>query len=707
MDDHRGTTAATSTSSIASSSAREIKTPASAPANFRVGNKRYTAEEAAAAAAAFGGSLGSVRENAGGGGGVDDSHRELEGGDGQSYHSSPLVWNNSPHRGRSRRELEQKIRHRTHRSRPAAGYFDHGNDAKDGQNKSDDKEYKSADAPLSKALTDILLQTAILGIDTTAKLSKPTLALTRNTILPQIILPLIHDLWEQYAPIRLQTWIKVVPSSLKNVGNLLWDTEPGKALGTKLNQLGDNALDMASSDVARQCWIDLTVTIIKIMEALHTPEVRALLDQYAVGMCRFVDVWSSGKAKQVWFDISDTIWAMLEVGSDPLVVMSLAEGCAQICFALEREREGLKQRKAKEFASDRQNTANRRRERDQRQRGIYPPGKEVVREGEGRENVERAFLDGLGNDQDEKEEEEEDGIVDDGPPRVILPTSPMNVDANIKAFQDGMLHPIASREYEGDSESEITTEIEDLRCNEGSGVIRQDNSQSIHSTTVAHKLEQQLRYEDGDDYQQHDGQDVPHENDGEASEMYDAFNESVLQFYHRMNEVLAETRKKSKLRESIALQRQTRVETSSSQSNNVHVDGNKADDTTTNEPAYNMLSSRSILSMSKKWWKLLLVVAICGVVITSILWFALGCYGFYVVFLGGGNTLQLSPFAPLSEMQQQPSPAIVIQLVVGQNEEGELDDGSCVVSKATPTISLDNWNKMKLDVDKVIRQTTG
>ena len=49
----------------------------------------------------------------------------------------------------------------------------------------------------------------------------------------------------------------------------------------------------------------------------------------------------------------------------------------------------------------------------------------------------------------------------------------------------------------------------------------------------------------------------------------------------------------------------------------------------------------------------------------------------------------------------------MIQLVVGQNEEGVLDDGSCVVSKATPTISLDNWNKMKLDVDKVIRQTTG
>ena len=74
--------------------------------------------------------------------------------------------------------------------------------------------------PLPKALTDFLVHTAFLGIDTTAKLSKPILGpgleLTQHTLLPQIILPLFREIAEEYLPVRVQNWMKVVPTSLKH-----------------------------------------------------------------------------------------------------------------------------------------------------------------------------------------------------------------------------------------------------------------------------------------------------------------------------------------------------------------------------------------------------------------------------------------------------------------------------------------------------------
>ena len=83
--------------------------------------------------------------------------------------------------------------------------------------------------------------------------------------------------------------MKVVPSSLRNVKDLLLETDSGKELGEKTLNLGENLVDVTSSDAARQCLIDYTVLLIKLLEALHTPEVKSMLDQAAVGACRIVD----------------------------------------------------------------------------------------------------------------------------------------------------------------------------------------------------------------------------------------------------------------------------------------------------------------------------------------------------------------------------------------------------------------------------------
>mmetsp|Transcript_35957 Transcript_35957/g.58623 ORF Transcript_35957/g.58623 Transcript_35957/m.58623 type:complete len:644 (+) Transcript_35957:393-2324(+) len=610
--------------------------------------------------------------------------------------------------------------------------------------------------PLPKVLTDLLLQTALLGIDTTAKLSKPTLELTKNTLLPHIILPLIQEIWGQYTPIRLQTWMKVVPTSWKNVGNLLWDTEAGQALGEKAGQLGEHVVDMASSDVARQCWIDVTIALIKLMEALHTPEVKALLDQFAVGACRFVDVLSSGKAKQVWFDGSDAVWALIEAGSDPVMVTSLAEGCAHICFALERERESLKQGRSKGSAAargggdssakvDRLIASKKRRERDRRQMETYPPGKRVVSGGVGRDGFEEALLDGLDGDIDMQEENQgdfEDKIYDniddmagdEGPPqRVIVPmNSSENIGGDIgdqsKSAEvpfSNILNDADNNQDEAinpnvvnndDSESEITTEIEDLRCDEDPlcnddmhtqssasekpSPNRQDNAIAYeqdgnvdHAATLQNQIEQL-------DWRPHD------DDDGIASEMYDTFEEPILQFYRRLNEVLVETRKQGKY----DLQHLPRGDHRVKGDDKLEIDRDATSDAAADRGAISSPTTspvvRALFGVRTKWWKLIIIASICGVATMCMLWFALGCYGFYVLLIGGGHAYH-SPLMPPYTMQQPSN--IVIQLVTSKSKEmidacdANTNSKECLTnSDGVASISLDDWNKLKVDVDAII-----
>jgi len=672
------------------------------------------------------------------------------------------MWNSStPQRIKSRRELEQKIRHRNQvRSNV---HYDRGggvmtttipnfptgltdDDRNSRKSKNEDNGASSAPTlPLPKVLTDILLQTALLGIDTTAKLSKPTIELTKNTLLPQIIIPLLEEIWELYTPIRLQTWMKVVPTSLKNVGTLLWDTEAGRTLGEKAGHLAENVVDMASSEVSRQCCIDATISLIKLAEALHTPEIKSLLDQCAVGACRVVDVLSSGKAKQVWFDVSDAVWAAIEVGSDDATVVLLAEGCAQVCFALERERESLKGRRRRYTASagagdgdtkeERLKAAKRRQERDRRQMGTYPPGKRVVREEGGRDGFEEALLDGLNRHigrREENQREFEDqiyGSIDnnaegDGPPqRVMVPTnSSENIGGDVGNWskdaeddnennRDEVIDP---QNVIHDDESEITTEIEDLGGGDG-GLIDYDDvqtqssaseqmSSSRHDNVLAY--EQDGDADDGESFEhQIDDLDWRANDDGDASEMYDNFEEPILQFYRRLNEVLVETRKQGKF----DVRHSSRGAHGVVGDDKSEIEGDSTSTDAFPSPASAPVST-GLFGIRKKWWKLIIIASICGVAAMCMLWFAIGCYGFYVLVVGRGH-ISHPPPAPANVLQQPSN--VVIQLVIPKSQEkidacdSNLNSEECAKkSDEVASISLDDWNKLKLDVDAIIRKSS-
>jgi hypothetical protein len=567
-------------------------------------------------------------------------------------------------RHKSMKQLQQEVERRSHlRSRPS---YTIGQPSD--QKKKEEKEEKNN--PPFKALTDLLFQTAVLGINTTAKVTKPTLS--------HVILPLFRDLWELYMPNRIQTWMKVLPKTLSNLGNLLWDTDSGKVLGNKFNELRDDVIDMASSNAARQCWIDFTVGIIKIIEALHTPEVKALLDQYAVSICRFVDVWSSGKAKQIWFDLSATLWALVEVGSDPLVVMSLAEGCAQICFALEEERRSLKQWREKESA------ARRRKERDVRQMEMYPNDGEMI---SGREGVEKALMHTLGH----AKSEENTDVLKSGPPSVIVQNNQLREDRDRdETTQTPTLDPIASAEQDG--ESEITTEeIEDLQLQEKSS----DHEQWIRLDSGGQKI----TYEHGDGDSTPDVASQPDNNDDQP-DLGDVFQESIMQFHRRLNEVLDETRKGSKLSEVIE---RKLMKDNKLLKKECHEEATDRQVISQNETPTTPAIILRALHVNK--WKILIVGAICFAATIVVTWFAFGCYGFYVIFLGGGQQFHVkSSLIPQQLTSQQdgsqPQQPVIIQVLVGENTAG----GKSGSSSNCASMSLDDWKQMSRDVETAIRK---
>ena len=565
------------------------------------------------------------------------------------------------------KQLEREVKRRSHlRSRPSYTLPP----SSQRTNKEEEKH-----KPPFKALTDLLFQTAVLGINTTAKVTKPTLA--------HVILPLFRDLWELYIPNRIQTWMKVLPSTLSNVNNLLWDTKSGVVLGNKLNILLEDVMDLSSSNAARQCVIDFTVGIIKFIEAMHTPEVKALLDQSALSIVRFVDIWSSGKARQLWLDLSDTIWALIEVGSDPLVVMTLAEGCAQICFALEEERAELKKWKKKECA------AKRRKERDVRQMEMYPPDGEVV---SGREGVEKALVNTLANDGANPELETIDALKS-GPPSVIIQNTQLHNGSNgqDETVQTPQLDPIDSVDQDG--ESEITTdEIEDLQ-------LRDKPSHDSDNWIKLDSGRQQLEYERGDGDSSR-GDLATHQNqfdsdDDNARDSYDVFQESILQFQKRLDEVLKETRKGSKsssvIENNILKKRTLR-------------NGNRSQmQSRTDEPVTTTSFTNIHRPLVVNRWKIFITIAICSVVMLMVAWFALGCYGFYVIILGGSKSHHINSKTMPQNFDDtiahtQP---VIIQVIVGQNKETGRKFRS---ASNIGSLSLSEWSKMNRDVERAIMQ---
>jgi hypothetical protein len=217
------------------------------------------------------------------------------------------------------------------------------------------------------ATLELLRMAGGATLSTTGKLVAPPLYITRTIILPNLWHATL-DYIASITPTRAKSWFKILSSSVHHFFSVLRGTARGKVFQQRVVRVGGDILDSISSDNARQVLMDSMGCVVKTAEALHTPEVKALLDQLSVLGCRLVDTAASGRNKQLVHDVSAMIYSGFCLLADPSTTLALAEVTAYLCHALEMEDATMHQADNQDNADQQ---AARRHERDAYQRATY------------------------------------------------------------------------------------------------------------------------------------------------------------------------------------------------------------------------------------------------------------------------------------------------------------------------------------------------
>jgi hypothetical protein len=198
---------------------------------------------------------------------------------------------------------------------------------------------QAAGATGSSALFGTLELLKLAGgatLSTTGKIISPSIQVTRQVVLPALWSALT-DYFGYIAPQRLKDWFRIVRSSLHHFITVLTNTHKGIVFRNRVLKVGGNVVDCLSSDASRQVIVDGMAAVVKLAEALHTPETKALLDQISVLGSRLIDAAASGRNKQLIKDTQEAGWAFCQLASDPSTTLALAEVTACLCHALEME----------------------------------------------------------------------------------------------------------------------------------------------------------------------------------------------------------------------------------------------------------------------------------------------------------------------------------------------------------------------------------
>jgi hypothetical protein len=239
---------------------------------------------------------------------------------------------------------------------------------------------------------DLLKMAGGATLSTTGKLVSPPLHVTRTVLLPALWQTLT-DYLTSVTPLRVKDWFRIVSSSVHHMIVVIGNTSKGKIFQSKVFAVCGGLSDCVSSDASRQVLMDGMASVVKLSEALATPEVKALLEQLSVLACRLVDVAASGRSKKLLHSVSDATWAALELASDPASTLALAEVTAYLCYALEME-DALHREEAGPVVDRRRKAARRRHERNAHQRQTYVDPNLIA---DANSTVEQVLLSSLGD----------------------------------------------------------------------------------------------------------------------------------------------------------------------------------------------------------------------------------------------------------------------------------------------------------------------
>eukprot|EP00978_Attheya_sp_CCMP212_P038178 scaffold186698_cov55-Attheya_sp.AAC.2 len=243
----------------------------------------------------------------------------------------------------------------------------------------------------------------------TGNLVAPPLHVTKN-----VLLPALYEMGKDYVtsvtPIRVQDWCRIGTKSIHQFFSVMvWgDTPEGNRFRSRLSTvITDDLVEVVSCDKGRQVLVDSVGAVVKLADALGTPQVKALLEHVAVLTCRIADAASTPAAKQLYHNLPEAIWAFFELAADPHTTLALAEVTAYLCHALEMEhvlhrpaeRRQLSAQNQKFIRLKRKRRARQRHERNRHHRATYldPVMLHDADDGIDAPTVEQVILSSMGN----------------------------------------------------------------------------------------------------------------------------------------------------------------------------------------------------------------------------------------------------------------------------------------------------------------------
>lgn len=121
---------------------------------------------------------------------------------------------------------------------------------------------------LTAGILDALNVAAGLTLSTTGTIMAPSIALTRNVLIPGI-LALVVDTLDHITPPLVQNWIRIVTSSIYNFYTVLSQTDQGRIFRQQLLLVIKVLLEAWSSPESRQVVVDGMAAGVKLADALQ------------------------------------------------------------------------------------------------------------------------------------------------------------------------------------------------------------------------------------------------------------------------------------------------------------------------------------------------------------------------------------------------------------------------------------------------------
>lgn len=180
-----------------------------------------------------------------------------------------------------------------------------------------------------------LLTLIRITFQTSSKIVTPAL-----TQMMQTLVPTIQKVLQSLTPVKLHQYLELFVNTTYSIFKVVSRSTKGKEAISQLDSIISQAVFFLTSGNMRQVFVEGMGMLVKAIDSLRTPEMKALLTSLPIFLIRVVDAGASGEAKILYHSIFEFWWQIIELFGQDETTVAFAEATAKFIHILEMEREG-------------------------------------------------------------------------------------------------------------------------------------------------------------------------------------------------------------------------------------------------------------------------------------------------------------------------------------------------------------------------------